>query len=525
MPLTSFTIGGDEFNPELANFEIRETSGGTSTLSCEVTSVGSPILRPKKHQVVIVQEDGVRIFAGQITQTRERGHGGPNLYSEGGAPQIVTTITAEDFNRYAERVHVTETVADGTTLEAFLTTVVTYMASLGVTLHPSQVTGPNLKAMAFTRAKGVDVLNSLSEATGYTWNIDYDKQLRMWAPGDLSAPFDIDEFDDPPRWTGDVEVEEILGDEYANRVVVVVGPLSQENRVEAFVGDGVTDTFTLTYQLTSFPYGLIHRFESDGVTPDGGETFGVVGTSPTQWEYDSTTNTITRTAGPTDATKVYKLTFNGVLSLEAIAFDQDEIDDNGLYEYIPPPHNELADQAAADAMAASILAERLLSGDQIVSYETRHTAPTLRAGQEQNLTATPRDVFGSYLIANMRVRAETPVTAAYATSGLGFIRSVTAKKHQLLAGKWQHTYRDWLGGGAGASAAAVQAGSGAVVASGPAQPDTSVQFNDGGSFGGDAEFTYDKDTNSVVCGALSSITAADVESCLVVGYDNHIADP
>jgi hypothetical protein len=522
MPLTSFTIGGAEFNPLVENFEIRETSGAVSTLTCEVVSVGSPILRPKKFQTVIVAEDGVRVFAGHITQTRERGHGGPNLYSEFGAPEIVTTITAEDYNRYAERVHITETVAEGTSLEAFLIIVVTYLAPLGVTLHGSQVTGPSLPAMDFVRKRALDVLTALSDATGYTWRIDYDKKLRMWAPGDLPAPFDVDEFDNPPRWTGDVEVEEILGDEYANRVIVTVGPITEENRVEAFTGDGVTDTFTLNYQLTSFPYGLIHVFELDGITPAGGETFGVVGTSPTQWEYDSVTNSITRTAGVTDATKVYKLTFNGFLFLEAMAEDAGEIAANGLYEYIPPPNNDLTDQASADAFAAAILAERLLSGDQIVWYETRFTAPSLRAGQEQNLTATARDVFGSYLIADMRVRAETPVTAEYATSDLGLIRAVRAKKHQLLAGKWQHTYRDWLerGGGGG-----VSVGAGPAAGAGPAPPDKSVQFNRNGSFGGDASFTYYEDTNSVVMGLDSSITAENPESCQVWGNDCHIADP
>jgi hypothetical protein len=63
------------------------------------------------------------------------------------------------------------------------------------------------------------------------------------------------------------------------------------------------------------------------------------------------------------------------------------------------------------------------------------------------------------------------------------------------------------------------------VAGAPGLPDTAVQFNRGGAFGGDAEFTYNATTNSLVGGTLSSITAADHDSCFGFGYDGHIADP
>lgn len=40
----------------------------------------------------------------------------------------------------------------------------------------------------------------------------------------------------------------------------------------------------------------------------------------------------------------------------------------------------------------------------------------------------------------------------------------------------------------------------------PGSPDTSVQFNDGGSFGGDADFTYDKTTNTLNLGATDIVS-------------------
>jgi hypothetical protein len=150
--------------------------------------------------------------------------GGPVLDASGN-PQIVTTITAEDHNRIADRVSATETVAAGTLLKTFLTTLVTnYLSAFGVTLDASQVNGPALPDMSFDIALVTQVLQALADATGYVWRIDYDKKLRMWSPGDLAAPFDIDQADVPAKWGGDVEVETILGDTYANRVIVLSDP-------------------------------------------------------------------------------------------------------------------------------------------------------------------------------------------------------------------------------------------------------------------------------------------------------------
>lgn len=523
MPITSFTIEGQEVNPLYNTFEVRETVGGVSTLSCEIISVGSPVQRFSRFNEVVIQEDGVTIFAGTITQTREKGFGGPNIYDdEAGAPQIATTITAEDYTRIAERVYVTETIAEGTSLEAFLTTLVdNWLDQFGVTLHPSQVTGPSLPALTFDRKRASEVLQALSDATGFLSRIDYDLQLRMWEEGELVAPFDIDEFDDPPRWTGDVEVETILGDDYANRVHVVMEPVSEVGRAERFTGDGVTSTFTLQYTLTRH-YGIIHIYQLDGITPAGGETFGIPPEGPIQWAYDPVTNTITKTDGPTSALGIYELRFDGTFEASAVAEDAGEIAANGLYEHVER-RTDITSEASAQDLADSLLAERLGAGDQVVVYESRYTAPGLRAGQQQQLTATARDISGDFIIRDLRVRAEVPATEAYAVDGLGLIRSVTVKQQKVMVGKWQHTYRDWLKVGTGASVPSVGDAGPSPAAAAP--PVAAVQFNRLGGFGGDASFTYLEGADSIICGGGgSSITASNPVSCQVFGFNNHIED-
>lgn len=513
MALTSFQINGTEVNPRLETFEIRETINDVSTLTCEVTTTGSPVVQFAVHDPVIAIEDGAKIFAGTVTQLRLRGDGGPNVYDEDGDPEIVTTITAEDYGRLAERKYVTLTVADGTALETFLTTLVAELATFGVTLHPSQVTGPNLPAMEFVRKRPSEVLKSLSDATGFVWRIDYDKQLRMWAPGDLAAPFNIDEFDNPARWEQDVEVEYILDDDYANRVIVVSEPIEAEDHVESFTGDGVQDTFTLEWTFIR-DWGYVTDDANAFPSPIN-KGLQRVGEFDGEWELDVSAGTITRLIGPLPSGQVAQFKFHGTFQAEAVAEDAAEIAANGLFEIVVTM-SDISTDASAQEIADALLAERLNASDQIVRYNSRFTAPTLRAAQAQTLTATARNVSGSYVIQDLRVRAEYPMTVANA-----LVRTVTAKR-QALTGKWQRTYEDWLkfGKGGGVTQAPVVA----VPSGGPAPPFESVQTNQNGAFAGKSTFIFKLDNNSVVMGLDSSITAVSYNSCAIFGDNCHIVD-
>lgn len=521
MPITSFAIDGLEVDPRLPTFEIRETVGGVSTLTCDIASSGSPVMPISVFDVVEVEEDGGTIFAGIVTQVRLRGDQAPNLYDGiTGDPEVITTVTAEDYARLAERVYITATVSAGTSLAAFLATVVTQLSVVGITLHPSQVTGPNLPDMVFDRVRGSDVLQALSDATGYVSRIDYSKQLRMWLPGALAAPFNINEFDDPQRWTGDVEVERILGDDYANRITVIGDPITEYNRVEPFTGDGVTSVFQLTYTL------FAHRGYVTDDTSTG--TNLTLTTTPFQgsadWTYHPLTNTLERELGPLPNGQVASITFDGTFAPFAIAEDLADIAVNGLYEHVER-RNDITDPVAAQALADALLASKLNAGEQLVRYSTRFVAPTLRAGQQQTITATARELSGPYVISEMRVQAEVPATTDYALGGLGLIRHITAKQQQVLLGKWQHTYRDWLGGGnRGTATPPILTGVGVV---GPAPPEGAVQHYLLGQFGGKSTFKFFNPENSLICGGGgSSIDAPDHESCAVIGcYNGHIDEP
>ncbi len=91
-------------------------------------------------------------------------------------------------------------------------------------LDPDQVDGPSLPELVYTYSKLADVLGQFSTLSGYVFEVDYDKILRMFSPGSLAAPFNIAAGDGNIQ--GDVTVETsriTAGQNYANRVIVKAG--------------------------------------------------------------------------------------------------------------------------------------------------------------------------------------------------------------------------------------------------------------------------------------------------------------
>jgi len=164
---------------------------------------------PGRDAEVIFTENGVRIFGGNITTVRERG------LANKGVTALVSEVTALDFNAIASRFYLGVVIPAGT-LKAALTLLVTYLP--GVTLDAAQVNGPALPALNYSDAWIIDaILDQLATLSGYVWKIDYTKVLRMYAPGTLTAPFNIAPGDG--HVYGDVTSEPSVT-KYANQIIL-----------------------------------------------------------------------------------------------------------------------------------------------------------------------------------------------------------------------------------------------------------------------------------------------------------------
>lgn len=447
VPGYEITIGDEEdINPLLETFRIQEPLDGNVTLVCDVDSSGSPYTRFNLNDSVFVSEEGVRIFGGVVTGLRERALGGPNT----GA--IVVEVQATSYAINAKRRYLTQSSLAGSpslTLREWLDSLIDdYLGDLGVTLHPDQVEGPALQAFAFERTQISQAISTVCESIGFLWSIDFENQLRAWQPGDIDAPEDIDEAT-TDAWTGDVEKEEQLSDGYANHVTIVGEGILVPDHLDEWTGDGAEDTFDLTYKIAG-PYPD---------TPDGQNAvaFGVVrypATGTTEsiaglnaplgfiWEYDPINLTIRRRSGAPGNGVDFELPYHGLFEPNAVAEDAGEIASYGLWEYVEHV-TSVPDDLSAQELADAILAKRLASKDEFVTYQTRDLG--YHPGQFQQLECPSREVSGDYLITQVDTFAEPGSQV--------LVRRVRAAKSLNNDADWRKVYQQWFGVGASSSSA------------------------------------------------------------------------
>jgi hypothetical protein len=210
MPTYACTIAG--VSKQITDgWSLREIINGRNTIRFEVLSADGSY-RPAKHDEVILTEDGTRIFGGNIDQPSETGTAGH------GGTAMRTACSAVDFNALADRRILTGVIPAGP-LKAALQQVDDFLAPYGVTLDAGQVTGPNLPDMTFGYTRLDQIFNQFSVlSSGYVWEVDYNKTLRMFLPGTVAAPFNL--VDGDGNAIDDITIAPSRVD-YANKVFVI----------------------------------------------------------------------------------------------------------------------------------------------------------------------------------------------------------------------------------------------------------------------------------------------------------------
>lgn len=422
------TIGGSTKVFQSESLSISATANGVDTLSGEVYSANASY-RPALDDEIIVTEDAVRIFGGTITGVTEVGFGGVGLTA------IVNRISASDFNGIALRRYVNETLAAGTLKSMLTTLVANYLTSYGVTLHASQANGATLAAATFEYRRVDEVLNDLAAATGWVWEIDYSKVLRMKAPGADAAPFDCIENDG--NAIGDIEIE-YSRVESANRVLVIVGSDSVVEKTETFTATSGQTSFPLTYPLnqgSTDPYRNII-----GTITRNGSNYETVGSSGATWTYDYATNAVVRSSGVTLGQTV-AVHYQAKFPITVTAEDSGDIATHGVTEVIVV-RSDLFDKTQAQALADGLLVTRTPVARR-VTYQTQQLG--LSVGMAQTITASARGLNDACLITDIRT-----VNAR----GNAVWRYVTAEVGAQFTGSWRDTYKAWSGGGSGGSSGA-----------------------------------------------------------------------
>lgn len=443
MAVYTCDIDGSDVDVLIESLDVSWVANGLDTLSLAVESEDASV-RPQPREEIVLYRDATAIFGGIITEAPEEGFG------DFTGDHIVTRVTAVGFGIYASYRYATVTLAAGT-LKSMLTTLVTnYLTGFGVSLHGSQVNGPTLPELVFTRTRVDEVLSELCTRAGHTWSISPTKVLRTVEVGTVAAPFDLLN-SGAVYQTGDVKITQTLDDGYANRVTVLVTGAGPATSSESFVAaDGVVGggftTFTAKYPSTQsvddiWPNVLYFDGVSQGPIAFGvnnlvqnGGLFG--------WAWDPTTQ---------PATLVYDSTSPGVVFPTSEVIDitysigypyavtvDDTVDQAsyGIRELIIEAPQAMSDEAATQ------LGQTILDNNAptITRAEYSTLSEGLMPGQVQTINLPTRHINESFLITEVRARVEP------GGDGSELFHSVTAVGGSVVKGQWQQVYKDWLGG-------------------------------------------------------------------------------
>src|SRR6187431_2155679 len=213
-PIYGLTVNGVERQVKLGSTNFQGVVNRSNTFSCVVLSDPSAPYRPTLGHEAVLSENGTDIFGGYVDRTEEQGSDAQTL------PDFETELVCVSYDALADRRFVTESFPAGTTLKSVLTTLEAYVTVYGASLNAGQVTGPSLtEDLSFDGELLRDVLNKLSELTGYLWAFAPDKTYSMYAVGSTPSPFDIIDTDLPAKYVGDIRVVRSR-EKYINRAVV-----------------------------------------------------------------------------------------------------------------------------------------------------------------------------------------------------------------------------------------------------------------------------------------------------------------
>jgi hypothetical protein len=304
---------------------------------------------------------------------------------------------------YADRRYVSDYFPSQTML-ARLTALCTYLSSYGISVDPSNITGPTLEARAYDKVLLSEVLSDTAKMAGdLVWEIK-DDLLRMYEQASApSAPFDL--IDGDGNYFGDIQVETERTN-YRNRVIVKAGSAKTVEKTDTFTADGTHAGYTLTYTMVYTPYvgrGYVTRIGTEF------ETLGLSG-SGARWLYDPTFNTITRvvpgttTPAPAANGDSIAITYDAQFPIYVSAFDGAEETANGIWEALIV-REDIFDIDEAQAVADAELALGLLT-TQTLRYSTRR--PGLRPGMAQRIQSSDRNVDVVAIITEIAISTEMP---------------------------------------------------------------------------------------------------------------------
>lgn len=420
----TFTVGGTARAVRMGSLTAQQTLNGVDMLQATLRDVELAYW-PAFNATVILAEGATTAFGGKliapavdhIVATKGRLH----------------TIDVVDWSAVPAWIQVSDlTIAAGTVLRTAANTLITdHLASEGITLDAAWTAdGPALAALTYPKGSVLDILNDLTQQTGWPWRVSPTGALRFINPASPpAAPFNIT--DTSPHCRA---LSWAMRPDYANRILVRIGGDAVVEKSQTWA-PSAGRSYVTDYPAANPP--------PDHCTIDGNPMgVGAYGIDVMEWTWDAATHTLYQAAGYSLPSTSVALTFAAQFPCVFTVENAGERTTYGKHDArLDLP--DCFDKPAAQAAGAVELARRMARA-KTVTIETDESG--LECGQTISITWSKLSISGAHLI--------TAISTEDLPDGT-LRRRVTAEGCGAYQGQWLDLYRQLMGGTAASGSGGV----------------------------------------------------------------------
>lgn len=212
----------------------------TDTLEFDILYHTGQSFRPAPNSEVEMLDGATKIFAGKIHSVQK------NIESDN---RVRYRVRVKDYSYDLDRQLVIEGY-DDKTVEYIINDILTNFTD-GTFTDTNVVCALTITKVTFDRITVTDALQKLADLTGYSWYVDYDKDIHFFEKNANASPFNITD-GDGNHIPKTLEVENDLS-QIRNRVFIKGGEIEGTARTEYFDGDGAKLLFRLANKFASKP--------------------------------------------------------------------------------------------------------------------------------------------------------------------------------------------------------------------------------------------------------------------------------
>jgi hypothetical protein len=321
-------------------------------------------------------DGATKVFGGRIyaVTTSDAGHG-----------KKFHSVQAKDYSYDLGRLLVVEEY-DGMTVEDVITAILTAYAPDFT--HSNVVCTLNVVKVVFDRITVMQAIQKLADMAGFSWYVDYDKDIHFFEKNTEPAPFTIED-DNGNLIAETLEITDDLS-QIRNRIFIKGGEVEGDERTEPINGDGTKKQFKLSNKFSHIPTVMV------GGVP---KTVGVdyiddEASFDCFWDYNQQYIRFKDTTIPGVGANNILVTGLPLYRLVVQVSDPTSITANGIFEYTETDETLKSRESAVAFARAQIAAYK----DGVTEGHFETYTPGLRSGQIIEISTSLRGVTEYFLI-------------------------------------------------------------------------------------------------------------------------------